>query len=180
MTDQAPAALPEDALPEKVRAMIGQRLYEEQTTFPIEMGYVYNTLAATQNGNPLFWDAAVAQEIAGGPVTPPSMMSVWFRPHYWSPGAEGEQKALLTHFDLKELLDLPEAVVTGSETVFHEPIRLGDVLHTCQAVRSISEPKNTKVGRGRFWVIDVKTENQRGELVGIETYTFLGYKRPEQ
>ena len=168
-----------DEIPAEVKAMLGKRLYEEETSFPIEQGYVYNTLAATQNGNPLYWDESVAQEIAGGPIAPPSMLSVWFRPHYWSPGAEGEQKALMTHFDLKRLLGLPEAVVASSETVFHEPVRIGDVLTTSQIIRSISEPKSTRVGRGRFWSIDVETVNQRGELVGVDTYTCLGYRRSE-
>lgn len=166
-----------DELPDEVRALLGQRQYEEKTTFAIERGYVFNTLAATQNGNPLYWDEDIAMQIAGAIVTPPSMLSVWFRPHFWSPGAEGEQKALMSHFDLKRLLDLPEAVVASSETVFFEPVCIGDVLTTCQVVRSISEPKDTKVGRGRFWTIDVETVNQRDELVGVDTYTCLGYRR---
>ena len=33
-------------------------------------------------------------------------------------------------------------------------------------------------GQG-FWAIDVETVNQRGEWAGTETYSFLGYRRPE-
>ena len=93
-------------IPAIVQALIGVVQYPEESSFAIEMGYVYNTCAAVQNGNPLFWDEGVAQEITQGWITPPTMMSVWFRPHYWAPGASGEQKALRTHFDLKELLGL--------------------------------------------------------------------------
>jgi len=168
----------DDTLPDAVRKLIGVPQYEEATEFPIEIGYVYNTCAAVQNGNPLFWDANVAEAIAGARITPPTMMSVWFRPHHWAPGASGERKALQSHFDLKELLDLPEAVVVNNESVFGEPVRLGDTLTTCQIVRSVGEFKETKVGRGRFWTIDVRTTNQRGEWVGSETYSFLGYRRP--
>ena len=46
-----------------------------------------------------------------------------------------------------------------------------------QVLRSVSGPKTTKLGTGRFWVIDVEYHNQRGELVGVETYTGFGYKR---
>ena len=165
-------------LPAEVQALIGAKQYEEDTTFDIEMGYVYNTCAAVQNGNPLFWDEQAAAELTGGPITPPTMMSVWFRPHYWRPGAEGEQKALMTHFDLKELLDLPEAIIAGNELVFGEPVRPGDRLRTYQVVRSISDVKTTKVGTGRFWVIDVEVVNQNGDFVGRDTYTCLGYRRP--
>ncbi|MFO1292143.1 MAG: MaoC family dehydratase N-terminal domain-containing protein [Rubrivivax sp.] len=174
-----PPDTPPDTLPEAVRRMIDVPMYEEGNEFPIEIGYVYNTLAAVQNGNPLFWDAAVAAEIAGARIAPPTMMSVWFRPHHWAPGATGERKALQTHFDLKELLALPEAVVVSNEAAFGEPVRIGDTLLTSQIVRSVGEPKETKVGRGRFWTIDVRTVNQRGEWVGTETYHFLGYRRPE-
>lgn len=164
-------------LPLHVQELIGKPRYEERSEFPIEMGYVYNTCAAVQNGNPIFWDRAAAEEITGGPVTPPTMMSVWFRPHYWSPGAEGERLALRSHFDLKELLDLPEAIISENEAVFGEPVRPGDTLTTRQIIRSISELKDTKLGRGRFWTIDVETSNQRGEWVGTESYTALGYRR---
>ena len=168
-----------DELPTAANEMIGKALYEEQTEFPIEMGYVYNTCAAVRNGNPLFWNAAVASEITGGQIAPPTMLSVWFRPHYWAPGADGERKALMTHFDLKELLHLPEAVVASSETLFGEPVRIGDVLTTRQIVRSIGELKQTKLGIGRFWVIDVETVNQRDDWVGTDIYTMLGYRRPK-
>ena len=164
-------------IPAIVQALIGVVQYPEESSFAIEMGYVYNTCAAVQNGNPLFWDEGVAQEITQGWITPPTMMSVWFRPHYWAPGASGEQKALRTHFDLKELLGLPEAIISGNEAVFGVPVRPGDRLRTHQIVRSISEMKDTKVGRGRFWVIDVESFNQDDEFVGRETYTCLGYRR---
>lgn len=167
-------------LPATVQQMIGAPQYEEETEFPIEIGYVYNTCAAVQNANPIFWDAAVAEAVTGGPIAPPTMMSVWFRPHHWAPGASGERKALQTHFDLKQLLDLPEAVVASNEAVFGEPVRPGDRLTTRQIVRTIGPLKRTKLGLGRFWTIDVETTNQRGEWVGTEIYTMLGYRRAEQ
>ena len=141
-------------IPQNVQDLIGKPQYEEKTEFPIEVGYVFNTCAAVQNGNPLYWDAEVADQIVGGRIAPPTMLSVWFRPHYWSPGAEGERTALQTHFDLKRLLDLPEAIVSGNEAAFGEPVRMGDTLTTRQIVRSVSEFKQTKLGQGRFWTIE--------------------------
>ena len=132
-------------LPPAVLALIGRPQYEERSEFPIEIGYVYNTCAATQNGNPLYWDERVARELAGARIAPPTMLSV----------------------------------VVGNEAVFGEPVRIGDVLMSHQVVRSVGELKATKLGTGRFWVIDVETRNQRGEWVGTETYSFLGYRRPE-
>ena len=164
-------------LPADVRAWIGTRRYEEEGEFDVERGYVQTTCASVQNGNPLFWDEAVAKELTGGWIAPPSMLSVWFRPHHWAPGRTQVRQPLQVHFDLKERLALPEAVMTDNEIVFGEPVRPGDRLRTWQVLRSVSEPKRTKLGTGSFWVIDVEVQNQRGEFVGRDTYTGFGYRR---
>jgi acyl dehydratase len=165
-------------IPAAVQALIGVAQHAEESSFPIEMAYVYNTCAAVQNGNPLYWDEAVAREITHGWITPPTMMSVWFRPHYWVPGASGERLALQLHFDLKRLFDLPEAIIAGNETVFGVPVRPGDRLRAHQVLRSVSAVKTTRVGVGRFWVIDLECHNQHGEFVGRDTYDCFGYRRP--
>ena len=84
---------------------------------------------------------------------------------------------LQVHFDLKAFFDLPEAVMTDNTIEFHAPVRLGDVLRTHQVLRSVSEEKTTKLGTGRFWVIDVIYANQSGDLVAVESYTGFGYRR---
>lgn len=168
----------DDELPEDVVALLGVRQYEEASEFPVERGYIWTMCASVQNGNPLYWDDAVAQEITGGPTAPLTMLSVWLRAHYWAPGREpGEQLPLQVHFDLKKRLGLPEAIMTDDILTFYEPVRVGDRLNACQILRSVSEPKTTKLGRGRFWKIDVEYRNQRGELVGVDSITGLGYRR---
>ena len=164
-------------LPPAVAATIGAEQYETQGEFPVEQGYVWTSCASVENGNPLFWDAAVADELTDGPTAPPTMLSVWFRPHHWAPGRTEQALPLQVHFDLKAAFDLPEAVMTDNTITFYEPVRLGDVLTTHQVLRSVSGPKTTKLGTGRFWVIDVEYLNQRDELVGVETYTGFGYRR---
>ncbi|UCE85058.1 MAG: MaoC family dehydratase N-terminal domain-containing protein [Deltaproteobacteria bacterium] len=166
-------------LPAEVQSWIGEVRYEEETEFDVERGYIFTSCASVENGNPLFWDDKVAQELTDGPIAPPTMLSVWFRPHHWAPGRTQQLQPLQVHFDLKEKLGLPEAVMTDNEIVFGEPVRPGDRLRTRQILRSISDVKTTKLGRGRFWVIDVEYLNQRGELVGRESYTGFGYRRGE-
>ncbi len=164
-------------LPAEVEGWIGQRKYEEFGEFDVERGYIFTSCSSVQNGNPLFWDEKVAADLTDGPIAPPSMISVWFRPHYWSPGRTEEAVPLQTHFDLKAALDLPEAVMTDNTITFYEPVRVGDRLKTTQIIRSVSEPKTTKLGTGRFWVLEVEVENQNGELCAVESYTGFGYKR---
>jgi uncharacterized protein len=164
-------------LPPEITALIDTPQYDEPGEFPVERGYIWTSCASVENGNPLFWDDDVAAELTGGPIAPPSMLSTWFRPHHWAPGRQTPRLPLQIHFDLKDSLDLPEAVMTENTMTFHEPVRPGDVLRTCQRLRSVSEEKQTKLGTGRFWVIDVEYSNQRGDLVGIESWTGFGYRR---
>jgi hypothetical protein len=164
-------------LPPEVEKLIDAVQYEEAGEFPVERGYVYTSCSSVENGNPLFWDDAVAEDVTGGPIAPPTMISVWFRPHQWSPGRTEPGVPLKSHFDLKQIFELPEAVMTDNTIVFHEPVRPGDRLRTRQILRSVSEPKTTKLGTGRFWVIEVEYLNQKDELVGVESYTGFGYRR---
>jgi acyl dehydratase len=156
---------------------VGQEQYLEAGEFPVERGYIWTSCASVENGNPLYWDDEVAAELTDGPIAPPSMVSVWFRPHHWAPGRTEVALPLQVHFDLKTHFDLPEAVMTDNTIEFHIPVRLGDVLRTHQVLRSVSEEKTTKLGTGRFWVIDVIYKNQDDELIAVESYTGFGYKR---
>ena len=166
-----------DTLPDEVAGWVGETRYPETANFPVERGYVWTSCASVENGNPLFWDDRVADELTGGPIAPPTTLSLWFRPHAWEPGEVSQRLPLQVHFDLKERLALPEAVMTESEVVLAEPVRPGDVISTAQVLRSVSPPKPTKLGTGRFWVIDVEYRNQDGTLVGIEIFTGFGYVR---
>jgi acyl dehydratase len=168
------------SLPDDVAALIDKVQYETVGDFPVERGYIWTSCASVENGNPLFWDDDVAADLTDGPIAPPTMLSVWFRPHHWAPGRKEEALPLQVHFDLKSRFELPEAIMSDNTIVFYEPVRPGDVLRTHQILRSVSEPKTTKLGSGRFWVIDVEYHNQRGDLVGVESYTGFGYRRNQQ
>lgn len=174
MNAEAAADLPVDII-----ASIGEEQYAQVGSFPVEMGYVFTGCASVENGNPLFWDPAVAEELTGGPIAPPSMISVWFRPHHWAPNRTEGALPLQVHFDLKEILGLPEAVMSDNTIVFHAPVRPGDLLATHQILRSVSGEKTTRLGTGRFWVIDVEYHNPTGDLVATESYTGFGYRRPD-
>ncbi len=164
-------------LPSDVAELIGKVQYEEAGDFPVERGYIWTAASSVENGNPLFWDDAVAESLTDGPIAPPSMLSTWFRPHHWAPGRTTQALPLQVHFDMKERFDLPEAVMSDNSLTFYEPVRPGDVLSTRQVLRSVSEEKTTRLGTGRFWDIDVEYRNQNGELVGVESWTGFGYRR---
>ena len=172
MTSEAEQSVPAD-----VAELIGRPQYPVTAAFEAELGYGWTTLSATENGNPLYWNAGVAEMLTGGTILPVSTLSLWMRPHRWEPGAPAEQVALKVHFDLKERLELPEAIISDNTSVFHHPVRSGDVISHHQVLRSVSGPKTTRLGTGRFWVIDVEYHNQDDQLVGVESYTGFGYRR---
>ena len=170
----ADALLP---VPPHVEAWIGKELTEDVGDFDIEKGHIETTCSAVEWNNPLYWDEEAGNEITQGLICPPTMLSVWLRPHHWAPGRTEEALPLSVHFDLKRELDLPEAIITANELTFGEPVRPGDTLTNKQTLVSISEPKRNKLGLGRYWVIDVVYTNQRGEWVGTDSYDAFGYRR---
>ncbi len=51
------------------------------------------------------------------------------------------------------------------------------MLTTRQILRSVSDEKTTKLGTGRFWVIDVEYPTSTATSSGVESYTGFGYRR---
>jgi len=142
-----------------------------------ERGYILHWCEATENGNSLFWDEATADEITAGWIAPPTMLSVWMRPLAWKPGDAAGIRPLELHFQLKDAFGLPEGIVTGNEIEFGVPVRPGDRISTSQTVRDIGEVRTNRLGTGRPWTIDVTYTNQRGDVVGVETYRMFAYQR---
>ena len=101
-------------LPPDIEQSSGTVQYEETGEFPVERGYIWTTCSSVENGNPLFWDDAVAADITNGPIAPPTMLSVWFRPHHWAPGRT--QQAL-------PLQHLGHGRSQASQPVFKEVVR---------------------------------------------------------
>lgn len=145
-----------------------------------ERGFIINWIEATENANPIYWDAGIAEEMTGGWIAPPSMLSVWMRPLVFNPTISEHIRPLELHFRLKDAFGLPEGIVTGNEIAFWEPVRPGDVISTVQRVAEIGPVRTNKLGAGRPWTIEVTYTNQRGETVGVESYRMFCYERGER
>lgn len=160
----------------RVDDWVGRTLDNPPGDVVCERGYVLSWLEATENANPLFWDDAVAAELTGGPIAPPSMSSVWMRPLTWKPGGATKLRPLELHFQLKEAFGLPDGIVNRNEIVFHAPVRMGDRIATSETITEISDLEERRLGAGRFWTIDVTYRNQRDEVVAVETYRMFSYR----
>ncbi|MCZ7527949.1 MAG: MaoC family dehydratase N-terminal domain-containing protein [Acidimicrobiia bacterium] len=165
---------------------------EDRGEVVVERGFIDHWLEATQDGNPLYWDETVAEQVAGGVVAPPNMMLTWLMAWRWSPRRPDEfwdphvdqdpdkprpRRSLETHFALKDFMGLKEGIVGGYETEFHEPVRLGDRLRCVERVTDIGEERTNRLGTGRSWTVEVRYFNQHDQLVGIARYQMYSYNR---
>lgn len=164
-------------IPESVTSLIGVEQYEEESEIVVERGAIENIVSSVENGSPLYWDEDVAKELTGGWIAPPTSISAWSRPHWWAPGRTEQKLPLQVHFDLKKLLDVPDAIMSQNTLIFHEPVRPGDRITTVQVLRNVSEEKTLKLGTGHFWDIDLEYRNQDGELCARESITGFGYRK---
>lgn len=162
---------------ERAKQLLGVPRYEREFAEPVSRSNVHALCAAVENGSPVFWDSAAAVEIVGEEIAPTAMLSTWGRPGLWSPHGDAGALPLQLHYDLKTLFDFPVAIVSSVDSVFHAPARIGDRVRTVQVLRSVSEEKETRLGRGRFWVIEMQYHRADGELLGIESFNCFGYRR---
>ena len=104
------------------------------------------------------------------------MLPSWVHDFEWHPQRKKVQPMEL-HFHLKNILNLPLGIVTEVDIEYYLPIKDGDAISANQTLLSVSELVKTKLGEGRYWVIEVKYFNQLEILVGKQNIHFLGYKK---
>jgi acyl dehydratase len=164
-------------LPDAVAGWVGQARYQKQAQALVAAANVHALCAAVEDANPVWWDGKAAIELLGAEITPPAMVSSWTRPELWHPDNDTGVMPLQLHYDLKAAFDYPTALVSGFESVFYQPVVIGDCLSSSQLLREVSAEKTTRLGRGRFWVIEVQYHNQHGELAATEQFDCFGYRR---
>jgi hypothetical protein len=172
-----------DGLPAEVRNWLGHVVIIEESEFPIEAVQIENFCAAVEDGNPLYWRSAVADQVTAGRIAPPAMLSSWARPHMWSPdhqvtdgGSSTDHRPLGLHFRLKGIFGLPKAVVIGTETTYYEPARLGDRVRAEHILDEVEGPSKSRLGPGRKWTLSIHYRRQDGVLLGIEQLRFFAYR----
>jgi acyl dehydratase len=157
-----------EGLPAAVQELIGRELPPTLAPVAVERSLVDHWLEVYEDRNPAY--AAVA---------PPGMLIAWLLPFTWRPttGSVGSARELSqVHFKLKTLLEVPHGIMTRARVEWHAAVRIGDRLSYAECVRSVSPRKQTRLGEGHFWTIDMFVRSQAGELVATQTWTLLGYR----
>ena len=163
-------------LPEEVNKLIGKNSFTDQSPIMIQKGLWQNFCSSIEDGNKIYWDERVAECHTEDLIAHPAMLPSWVHDFEWHPQRKKVQPMEL-HFYLKNILNLPLGIVTEVDIEYYLPIKDGDAISANQTLLSVSELVKTKLGEGRYWVIEVKYFNQLEILVGKQNIHFLGYKK---
>lgn len=168
---------PAEALDEAVARLIGKPQYVTDVGIAANPLSIRAMCAAVENDSPVHWNEEEAAALLGAPYAPATMLAAWGRPELWEPGQGEPLRALQAHFDLKDMLGYPASVAVSNSLIFYAPVKIGDRLRTQQVVRNIGDIKETKLGRGRFWTIEMQYLDEADNLVGVERYAFFGFRK---
>ena len=163
-------------LPEEVNKLIGKNSFTDQSPIMIQKGLWQNFCSSIEDGNKIYWDERVAECHTEDLIAHPAMLPSWVHDFEWHPQRKKVQPMEL-HFHLKNILNLPLGIVTEVDIEYYLPIKDGDAISANQTLLSVSELVKTKLGEGRYWVVEVKYFNQLEILVGKQNIHFLGYKK---
>lgn len=170
------------AFRERLDALIGQPIGPPATApDPVNQPMIRHWAAALEDENPVYTDPEFAARTRfGGIVAPPMMLQTWTMPTPQIRGI-GERGGSPVEGGANPLAALDEAgfvatLATNSEVEVERYLRLGEVIRSTTVMESISEEKQTRIGRGHFvtWVTTYCDE--RGEVVGRQTFRMFKFK----
>ena len=138
--------------------------------------------AAFEDWNPVYTDPELAAASRfGGIVAPPLMLQTWTMatPKITGIAERGGSPVELEGESPLSVLDeagFVGTLATNSEFEIERYLRLGERVSSTMAIESISDEKQTRLGRGHFvtWVTTYLDE--RGEVVGRQRFRILKFK----
>ncbi|MBU3701347.1 MAG: hypothetical protein FGM58_04785 [Acidimicrobiia bacterium] len=108
-------------------------------------------------------------------LVPALMYPTFVRPSS-PPPADARESGVVLHDELKQALDLPIAIAVGYELELLGQVAPADRLVAVERVASVGEPRASRLGEGRDWVIEVTTSTTTGAPVGVERFHMFGYR----
>ena len=172
---------------ERLQALVGQPVGPAASIAPdpVNQPMIRHWAAAFEDQNPAYTDPAfAAQSRFGGIVAPPCMLQTWTMatPTLTGIAARGGSPVELRGSNPLSVLDDAGFVATlasNSEFEIERYLRLGERLTATTAIESISDEKQTRIGRGHFvtWLTTYTTEND--EVVGRQRFRIFKFKPGE-
>jgi acyl dehydratase len=171
------------ALRARLDALVGRSVDRDGPALapdPVNQPMIRHWAAAFEDDNPIYTDAEFAQQSRfGGIVAPPCMLQTWTMatPQITGIAARGGSPVELEGPSLISVLDDAGYVATlasNSEFEIERYVGLGETLTASTVIASISEEKQTRVGRG-FFLTWVTTYRSGDEVVGRQIFRILKF-----
>ena len=164
-----------------LRALIGKPLGTPATApDPVNQPMIRHWAAAMEDHNPVYTDRErAAASRFGGIVAPPMMLQTWTMPTPKITGIAARGGAPTEgNNDLFAGLDAAgyiATLATNSEFEIFRYLRLGETITSTMEIESVSDEKQTRIGRGFFitWVTTYRDEG--GDVVGRQMFRVLRF-----
>lgn len=174
-----------DDLDARLRALVGQPISDRgPTTAPdaVNPAMIRHWAAAFEDWNPVYTDPeAAAASRYGGIVAPPLMLQTWtmatpkitgIAERGGSP-VEGGRATVIT---LLDEAGFTATLASNSEFEIERYLRPGDEISSETVLESVSDEKQTRIGRGRFITWVTTYTDQHGKVVGRQIFRILKFK----
>jgi hypothetical protein len=172
------------ALREELERFVGQAMSASPSVGPepVNRPMIRHWIDAMDDRNPLYEDPAVAAAGRfGRPVAPPAMLQTWTfgRPVVQGLAERGGANAAsgaTTAITALDAAGYTSTRATDSELEFERYLHLGDEIQAQTVVESISDEKQTALGRGFFLTWVTTYTDASGEVVGRQRFRILKFR----
>lgn len=163
------------ALIEEARAFIGAPAGNRRVgRDPVNQPMINHWVQAFEDHNPVYVDAAFAEETRhGGIVAPPAMMQTWIMDA--PEELEGPRAEVLRRIDEAGYTSV---VATNYQHEYLRELRLGEWITQQTSVEDLSAEKTTALGQGRFVTMRHEYLDDAGEVVAIGRMRLLKFRPP--
>lgn len=148
------------------------RTIEVQAPFPIEAGRVADFCSLLEDPNPIYWDPEQAVRQYGAPLAPPATLTLWRQASPWHPNGRPAHGPVIA---AEIPIPADTLINCGFSCQFLGRLHIGDRLHYSDKVLSVSDEKQTALGRGRFIRSECTVTNQTGKVVAVYQNVMLRY-----
>ena len=172
---------------ERLQALVGRPVGPAASVAPdpVNQPMIRHWATAFDDQNPVYTDPAfAAQSRFGGIVAPPCMLQTWTMatPKLAGIAARGGSPVELTGSNPLSVLDDAGFIATlasNSEFEIDRYVRLGEVVTATTVIESISDEKQTRIGRGYFFTWLTTYTVDGGEVVGRQRFRIFKFKPGE-
>lgn len=148
---------------------------------PVNQSMIRHWAAAFEDDNPIYTDPdAAAASRFGEIVAPALMLQTWTMPTPIITGIaeRGGQPTITTGESIMTVFErqgFTGTLAVGSEFEIARHLRLGEVISATNIIESISEEKQTRLGRGRFVTWRTTYTSADDEVVGVQKFRILKF-----